>query len=94
MGPLNTRNVIIVAAPLPENTIEIPIVRVGSESFEDAVRDVMAYLTDRCVRLGIHRIQFVCQETGRSAEWVMERHPDAPSRDPWASTKEASDVAS
>lgn len=64
MWCLDEQNMVTDRYPAPEDTIEIALVRLDGESFEDAVCNVMAYMADDCMRVGFRRVRFVCKASG------------------------------
>ena len=49
---------------LPQDMIEFSLVLLDDENFDDAISNIMAYVTPDCLRLGIRRIRFVSTESG------------------------------
>lgn len=67
--------------PQPDNTIEITLLRLDGETFEDAVRNVMAYMIDDCVRMRFLYIRFICKHSGDSTIRRVTPLPDVNRRD-------------
>lgn len=74
--------------PLPKNTIEIAITPLRHETLEEAVRNVIAYMTDDCIRLGIRHIRFICRSSDCATRQIEAHHTGGALRDASILTKE------